>query len=175
MDKMESIRITFFKTFYYLLPTDDEVKPTPEEYKISVKLPSQSADEMIIEEDQFSTLQKFILTNILLSFVTSNSLQLMFGSIISLQILAHLPLVNMNLPANAEGSFDIMVNVVSFDVFELHKVVDLGFTKTEPWSEKFNYLDYESINFIEGMGSIMIMMWLGFLYLILVFIIKMIR
>ena len=61
-----------------------------------------------------------------------------------------------------------MVQVVSFDYFPLTDVVDLGFTPTDPWSINFEYLDYQSINFIEGLGSITIFMWLGTLYLITV-------
>ena len=61
-----------------------------------------------------------------------------------------------------------MINVVSFDYFPLTDVINFGFTETEPWSDKFELLGYETINFIEGMGSILLFIWIGFIYIILV-------
>ena len=95
-------------------------------------------------------------------------MQLVFGQIIALQILAHLPLNNILLPANAMETFDIMVEIVSFDYFPLHEYVDFGFTPTKPWSKSIEYLDYDSINFIEGLGSINLCFWLGTVYLVLI-------
>ena len=92
----------------------------------------------------------------------------MFGSIIALQILAHYPLANIELPANARTCFDIMVTVVSFDYFPITEVIDFNFTPTEPWSTSFEYLDYGSVNFLEGMGSIALFIWIGALYVLLV-------
>ena len=75
-----------------------------------------------------------------MAIVFPNTIQLFLGSIVALQILAHFPLINVALPANARQSFDIMVNIVSFDYFPLTEIVDMGFTPTEPWSETFAYL-----------------------------------
>ena len=61
-----------------------------------------------------------------------------------------------------------MINVVSFDYFPLTDVINFGFTETDPWSDKFELLGYETINFIEGMGSILLFIWIGFIYIILV-------
>ena len=65
-----------------------------------------------------------------------------------------------------------MVQVVSFDYFPFTEVWDLGFTPTEPWSEQFVFLEYETVNFIEGLGSIMIFFWMGAVFLIIVLINK---
>ena len=97
---------------------------------------------------------------------------MMFGSIMCLQILAHLPLANINLPANTQQSFEIIISIVSFDYFPLTDVVDFGFTETEPQSDKFELLGYETSNFIEGMGSIMLFFWAWFIYIILVALIS---
>ena len=79
-------------------------------------------------------------------------------------------MLNVQLPAKTIQFFYILVSIVSFDYFPLTDHFDLGFTETEPWSDKFVLLQYETINFIEGMGSIMILMWLGFIYLLMVLI-----
>ena len=82
--------------------------------------------------------------------------------------MAHAPLANIILPASAENSFDTMIDVVSFDYFPLTDVINFGFTPTEPWSSSFEYLGYETVNFIEGMGSILLCMWIGLVYILIV-------
>ena len=61
-----------------------------------------------------------------------------------------------------------MIDVVSFDYFPIHDIFEFGFTETEPWSDKFLYLGYETVNFIEGMGSMILFIWIGVACLILV-------
>ena len=81
---------------------------------------------------------------------------MLLSSIIIFQILAHLPLADMILPANALQQFEIMIDVVSFDFFSLTEYFDIGITETEAWTENFAFLGYESVNFVEGMGSILL-------------------
>ena len=68
-----------------------------------------------------------------------------------------------------------MIDVVSFDYFPLTDVINFGFTATEPWSDKFELLGYETVNFIEGMGSIMLLWWIGFVYLLVVAFVSYLR
>ena len=84
---------------------------------------------------------------------------MLYGQIVSLQILAHLPLVNIQIPANTQQAFEIMIKIVSFDYFPIHDIFDFGFSETEPWSQNFENLGYETINYIEGMGSINLFVW----------------
>ena len=42
---------------------------------------------------------------------------MLFGAIIMIQILAHLPLADIVLPANALEKFEVMIGFVSFDYF----------------------------------------------------------
>ena len=102
--------------------------------------------------------------------IFNNQIQVMFGSIVSLQVLAHLPLANIVLPANAMSSFDVLVQIVSFDYFPIAEVFNMGFTPTPAFTPNFEYLGYETYNFIENMGSIILFMWIGglfFLYLVI--------
>ena len=92
----------------------------------------------------------------------------MLGTIIiSLQILAHLPLLNITFTAKSFEAFKIMMQIVSFDYFPIHEIIDFGFMETDAWSENFGFLGYDSLNFVEGMGSISLFLWLLILYLIL--------
>ena len=62
------------------------------------------------------------------------------------------------------------MKVVSFDYFPLTDMIDFGFTETEHWSENFAWLDYESINFMESMGSISLWIWIGLIFALAVLI-----
>ena len=68
-----------------------------------------------------------------------------------------------------------MVAVVSFDYFPMTDHLDFGFTETEPWSTAFQWLSYESVNFIENMNSIMLVVWVGFLYILIVGILSFLK
>ena len=87
-------------------------------------------------------------------------MQMIIGSIIVIQILAHFPLTDISLPANAHQQFDIMIKFVSLDIFSPTEYVDVGFTPTEPWSEHFDWVGYGSVNFFENMGSIFVFAFL---------------
>ena len=112
------------------------------------------------------------MSNVAIRKIFKTSMQSLFGSIIALQIIGHLPLQNVQLPAKSIQIFELVVQIVSFDYFPFTEVWDLGFTPTAPWSEQFVFLEYETVNFIEGLGSIMIFFWLGAIYLIMVLIAK---
>ena len=108
----------------------------------------------------------FVLVKTSFSFVFRMSVNLLYSMINSLQITAHLPLNNIVFKANAETTFKFLISIVSFDFIEL-KDLEMGFTYTDPWSPNFAMLDYESLNFVENLGSVMILillliMWIGF-------------
>ena len=47
-----------------------------------------------------------------------------------------------------------MIGVVSFDFFSPTAYIDLGFTEMPPWSTNFEWLGYDSLNFMLLIGSI---------------------
>ena len=63
-----------------------------------------------------------------------------------------------------------MVKAVSFDYFPVFDHWDVGFTETDPRSERFEWLGYESLNFLEGMGSISIFASIILLHVMLAFL-----
>ena len=97
---------------------------------------------------------------------------MLFGSILTLQVLAHLPLANVFLPASTHQYFHIMMDIFSFDYFPLIEWIDFGFTETEPWAQSFVWLDFQSINFMESMGSISLWIWIGILYAFFVLVLR---
>ena len=75
-----------------------------------------------------------VILNFVLAFVFKNIMNMLLGSIIIFQILAHLPIADLILPANALEKFEIMIDIVSLDVFSPTEYIDLGMTETDPWS-----------------------------------------
>ena len=86
----------------------------------------------------------------------SSVLATLLGSIIVVQILAHYPLTDINLPANLRQNFQIMISFVSFDYFPPFEYIDANFTEVGSWSPHFEFLGYDTVNFLEGLGSIVI-------------------
>ena len=103
-----------------------------------------------------ATAKTAIISNLILSLIFKNAMSMLLASILIFQLLAHLPLADIVLPANALQWFEIMISIVSFDFFSPTEYFDIGLTETEPWSTNFAWLGYESVNFIEGMGSILL-------------------
>lgn len=66
-----------------------------------------------------------------------------------------------------------MIGVVSFDYFQPTSYFDAGFSEMPAWSSNFEWLGYDSINFVEGAGSIIIFAF-GFILRIIVapFVVK---
>ena len=88
-----------------------------------------------------------------MTLVFNFSMQELLGMINTLQIIAYMPLNNIPLPGNCYHMFDVIIGIVSFDFFPMHEYFDFNFTPTEPWSNSFEWLDYDSLNFFELMGS----------------------
>ena len=110
----------------------------------------------------------FVIGNLLTRTIFNQAMQILFGAIVMIQILAHLPLAQMaELPATASESFEIMQSIVSFDYFQPTDYITIDFTETAPWSEKFDTLGYGSINFVDGMGSILVFCIILVLYAII--------
>ena len=79
---------------------------------------------------------------------------MVFGSILVVQIVAHLPLSEINLPVNAHQIFQVMTSITSFDYFSPFELLDVGFTEVWAYSENFEWSGYESVNFLIELGSI---------------------
>ena len=175
VDAVDKAKIVFSKTRYFMQTTDIKKSPTADDFTIIVDLPNQSSTPLYTEEEIESealVLQILFISILSLSCIFKNSSQLLFGSIISLQVMAHLPLANIQLSATSKQSFKIMKKAVSFDLFPLTDLIDFEFTETDPWSTRFSTMGYKTINFIEGMGSITLFIWIGTICLIFAFLIS---
>lgn len=111
------------------------------------------AQEKTIEDIEHPT-KTFYYSSLALATLNNLSLQTVWGSVNALQIIAHLPLNNINFPANSFHFFAFLAEVVSFDLFAPTDHADFGFTETAPLNHRFDDLGYETTNFFENLGSI---------------------
>jgi len=97
----------------------------------------------------------------------------MWGNISSLQLIVHLPINQVEFPANALVLFEALIKVVTFDFLNIRDVLgvdaDLNFTPTSPFNENFDKLGYGSQNTIDNLGTINFII-IGMLLHILIFV-----
>jgi len=101
-------------------------------------------------------LQLLTIGNVVFALAMQGSLQNLWGSIGTLQLIVHLPLNEVSYPPHVQTMFEQLIGVVQFDLLELTDAFDIevgpSFTETEPYSAKFDYLGYNSKNTYENLG-----------------------
>ena len=92
-----------------------------------------------------------------------------------IQILAHLPLADIHFSANVHQAFQFLISFVSFDFFPPYEYINVTFREVESWSPRFEWLGYDSIIFLEGLGSIFIFAVIVFILLLITLLFKLIN
>jgi len=81
----------------------------------------------------------------------------LWGNINALQLIVHLPLINLVYPGHVQALFDRLISVVTFDVLEIFDEFDLQtlpeFTITEPLNANCDIVGYGSTNTTDNLGS----------------------
>lgn len=72
-----------------------------------------------------------------MAFLLNFSLQTIFSAILSFQILAYLPLLNVPIPGEAYLFFETLAAIVSFDILPVFDYWDAGFTGTDALTPGF--------------------------------------
>ena len=104
-DSLDTLKIEFNNMDLFLIPKQDgSLINLADGFTITLKIPPQSNDILTQEEKEstVSTAKTSVLAEILVGSVfLKNIMQTLLGSIIIFQILAHLPLADILLPANS--------------------------------------------------------------------------
>ena len=166
---IDTVKISFRNTNLYMFPADEEKAAIPDGYTITFELPLQlakgkSTAQTILQTEE--PVKGFIGANLFISFCFNISMNILYAMINSLQITAHLPLNNISFTSNAMETFQYLIDIVSFDFFEVKDHVAFGFTQTDAWTYRFALLDYESFNFIENLGSISLFLVVYILWIV---------
>ena len=116
----------------------------------------------------------FVIGNFLLQQVFRYSLSVLIGALLSFQVIAHMPLMKLNMQGRCYYVFSILTYVMSFDIIPMDDFYEsVGyFTETEAWSDRFLFLYYDSVNFVMLLGSILFfILAFGLTFLIILFLI----
>ena len=98
----------------------------------------------------------------------------LWGSINALQMVAYFPILSLEIPPNVWPIFDSLIEVVTFDLFGIWiEDVNFGQTETEPFSNSFDRLKYDSLNILTNMFSMHIFLIFLLLQTIFYFILGM--
>ena len=155
---IDTLKISFNNTSEFLTPLSDDLTNIPNGYTLIVKLPPQSED--LMTEDELQQVQRnantVIISELIVSILFNSVLSTLLGSILVLQILAHLSLANIYLPANLLQTFKLLISFISFDFFLPFEYIEVDFTEVGSWSPNFDWLGYDTVNFLEVIGSIAI-------------------
>ena len=98
--------------------------------------------------------QLLLLIQFALSFALGFSANTFVSMINSLQITAHLPLNNVPFVYPCRDTFEQLIAFVSFDILPGEAIEAMEMTPTDFWSTEFEFLGYDSCNFLELMGSL---------------------
>jgi len=119
----------------------------------------------------------FITSNFLTNLVFSTSLNLLWSMANSLQIIVHLPLINITLPYNVLLASSFLANVASFEIIPTEAIYSkfLSFDRDKTLKDKegirYELVGMETSNFLINSGTLfwMFMIWVmgSFWYLVL--------
>ena len=70
-------------------------------------------------------LRLFLANNLLVSNLVLGSISVVWGFINSLQIIAHIPLLNIILPGNAKIVYDMTYTIATFDIITMDYFIEM--------------------------------------------------
>ena len=113
---------------------------------VKVELPPQveveeetnfNLNEIITEKDATAG----VMSGMAMSYVLDLPGEIVKGGILSLQIISHMPLNNVNFPRNELNLMKFLNNIVSFHIFDLNDLpYTPDFTETPPYNVNFEWL-----------------------------------
>ena len=97
-----------------------------------------------------------VIFNFVINMILSGALQEMFAAMKKMQIMIHLLLVNVIVPANCQMFFNSLLSLVTYDIIEFGPYITkwMKLYDDEPLSDSFDSLGYLSKYMIINMSSL---------------------
>ena len=93
----------------------------------------------------------------IMNLVLSASMNLLWSMMNTLQIIVHLPLINLAFPKNAQAFSAIFLSLAQFDILPHSNINPALFkfsSRNKAVAKRFANCDYETSNFIRNVGSV---------------------
>ena len=65
-----------------------------------------------------------MLGNFFVNLLLSGAMNMLWGLLHSMQIVAHFPLINVMMPGNAQVLFQVIVKIATFDILPIEPVIE---------------------------------------------------
>eukprot|EP00347_Sterkiella_histriomuscorum_P003985 403362188 len=120
------------------------------------QLPSQDKGLMLKMTAFFNTtLQSILITQVGVQIVISQSLQVLWGFVNTQQIISHIPLLDLGIPANLYYFFLLVVGSLKFDFLFSSEAIQNAFKLDDDYpafNENFRNFGYDSSLAVQNMG-----------------------
>eukprot|EP00347_Sterkiella_histriomuscorum_P020610 403337151 len=170
-DEVEIVYVS--EDSYY---SKDFTHKIPLNYKISKAIIPQLSDEELDFLNQMAELMKWTLSSILgpsmvINLAMSQGLQSLWGMIKGLQLLTHLPLMNLNMPANLICFYSLINDIASFNLIPTDSFTDdlMEFDEDNDYAlnNSFEFMGYQSVNSITNLGLLFYIILINLVIMIL--------
>lgn len=155
--------------------------PLEDDILLRVLIPRQfpSASEVMmvgnLSESTDTAIKTILASSLLVNVLMLSSMELMWGVINGIQLMAYMPLFFVKVPANATSFIQMLLQLSSFEILPtgLFNEFLFFFPETEPLGLNFQELGYESPFTILNLGSIfyMFLLYAALMTLHLIFVI----
>eukprot|EP00347_Sterkiella_histriomuscorum_P006189 403353719 len=150
-------------------------------YQISAYIPPQldpSIQDVIdnLGLGASNSFTSFMTSNLLINIVMSQSLQYLWGMINGFQLISHMPLMAINIPASTQAFFQFVVEISSFqfintDVID-DKIFEIDEFSLKPFNNYFDQMNFESTNVVKNLGFLLIMFIFAIIMIIFTMMLK---
>eukprot|EP00347_Sterkiella_histriomuscorum_P008002 403346742 len=173
-ESQDEIEIVYVSEDTYY--SKDFTHKIPLNYKISKAIIPQLSDEELDFLNQMAELMKWTLSSILgpsmvINIAMQQGLQSIWGMINGLQLLTHLPLMNLNMPANLICFYSLINDIASFDLIPTDSFTDdiMEFDEDSDYAfnNSFDFMGYQSVNLITNLGLFFYIILINLVILIL--------
>lgn len=99
-----------------------------------------------------------VMANLAFNFVLGGALSELFAAISKLQIMVHLLVINVKIPANAQIYFSVLLQLVTFNFIDTEDTMRnmFGLFDEDDLNPNFYYLGYHSVFFLINLGNLLI-------------------
>jgi hypothetical protein len=109
--------------------------------------------------DYFKTgVNTLLFGNLILNILLSSSIQMLWGTINTLQLIVLVTLFNLSYPDNAMFAFKLIAKITRFSIIPVDKIINAMFTFDEslhPINYNFKMMGYETTNILQTLDFIL--------------------
>eukprot|EP00347_Sterkiella_histriomuscorum_P013970 403362661 len=145
-------------------------------YELQKKLQPQCTEEaqqtiQSIVESIKASMSSVFGSSMIVNIFLSQGMQQMWGMIEGFQLMTHLPMMSIVIPANTQNLFSLLNDIASFNLIPTEDLTNSLFHFDEEsekaYNDSFEFMGYENMNMIQNLGLLFYMIVINWMILIL--------